>query len=788
MSRHFTNNMQRRTQQSLILLTILLILIGVFFVAPDAVFAETPSNVTTDTQTGGLWDTIKNMLSTPVLLAVSGILLLLQSGLSILFAFLSYALTSLFEANVMLNPASMEPVQVGWGVLRDIVNASLILIVLWIAFTIIFSIEKYGGARLLAKVIVVALLVNFSLMFVTAVFAFGNALAKPFYNKLPDDIPAFIVEKTQLHNLNSIDEDEAKNVAKKRAEEAAKKTTPQNQTTPPPAPTQQLRNNTISDTLFASLGIHRADAVGGATVGCVTGAIALAWLGPGGLIGCTGGAIVGAIAEWLASDSEDSTGLYGFAYQSSIKMFISVIFLLIMIFAFATIIGLLVVRLVMMIFLSVTAPAALLLYALPGSFGETHARKWISALVSWAFLLPVFYFLFYLAIFLLDKFDSAQKAVGISSSNVSSNPDLFLGVIIAATFMIAAVIFSKKLGGAAGEFVGKWVKQGALLGATGLSGGALLAGRAGMMAAARGTARRLVPKSAEEGGTRMQRAMHKLTTTRGLKHVAAPLTRAVTETVEKEQQEIRQRADELAKKGTKSLEVRRQTALSSKETAALDIALAKKGKMIAGTEQAGLKRAERYGVGEEIIKKNPHLLTRENFSQYTKEKTDFAKALQEFTRTIDKSEVNKELFAKGDDGAYKHNEAAQAFMKDLTSSDYGRIIDKNRELQEAMEEYMQNNIDMLKNSETGWSDAQKTQFRKFMTGGGYRGLGFDAKIPQEILGVQQTPQHTGETHNSSRIQQTPGSRFETERAQIETDEDRAARERLRAERNRGGKV
>src|SRR3989344_8309361 len=112
--------------------------------------------------------------------AIYGILVVLQSlltiGLGLAGGFLSFA----FALNTAVNPGQLIVVQQGWLILRDLANGTFILLLLWIAITIIFNLDQYGGKRFLVRIIMVALLINFSLAMVSTVFALGNKLAEPF--------------------------------------------------------------------------------------------------------------------------------------------------------------------------------------------------------------------------------------------------------------------------------------------------------------------------------------------------------------------------------------------------------------------------------------------------------------------------------------------------------------------------------------------------------------------------------------------------------------------------------
>lgn len=71
-------------------------------------------------------------------------------------------------------------VQIGWQISRDLANMVFILIMLLIAFGTVLRLEQYSVKKLIPKLVVAALLINFSLIICGAVIDFGNSLAKFF--------------------------------------------------------------------------------------------------------------------------------------------------------------------------------------------------------------------------------------------------------------------------------------------------------------------------------------------------------------------------------------------------------------------------------------------------------------------------------------------------------------------------------------------------------------------------------------------------------------------------------
>ncbi len=74
-------------------------------------------------------------------------------------------------------------VQMGWKITRDLTNLLFVLILLIIAMATILRIETYGMKQVLWKLIVVALLINFSLVLSGVIIDFAQVLTHYFYDQ-----------------------------------------------------------------------------------------------------------------------------------------------------------------------------------------------------------------------------------------------------------------------------------------------------------------------------------------------------------------------------------------------------------------------------------------------------------------------------------------------------------------------------------------------------------------------------------------------------------------------------
>jgi len=95
-------------------------------------------------------------------------------------ALISIALSStLFAKSTFVSSA--------WAVVRDLSNIFFILILLFVAIQLILDLGVVDAKKTIAKVILIALLINFSMFFTQIVIDTSNILALIFYNKLEVD-------------------------------------------------------------------------------------------------------------------------------------------------------------------------------------------------------------------------------------------------------------------------------------------------------------------------------------------------------------------------------------------------------------------------------------------------------------------------------------------------------------------------------------------------------------------------------------------------------------------------
>jgi len=411
---------------------------------------------------------------------------IIQTILVALLFIVSFIMDNLMAYNIVLNPVNMPAVVAGWTVLREIANSLFLLILLWIALQIIWGLGE-GSRRFLVRLIIIAFLINFSLALTGAVFGLGSALANPFRKAMGDDVAGWIIDKTKLN------------------------TAPQE---------------------ASSLGsTQQAAAFASDSKSCGFGSLVDATKYASIRIGCPLG---NAVTEVMKFINETIAGRYlqiG-GVTNTLNMGIANIFLLLTIITFGGASGMLLMRIVMMVFLGVLAPAAFFLYAVPGA--DANFRRWMKQVLAWAFIAPMFYFMFYISLLVLDAMTSTQILKTQNSPTFASNIFAMLPLVVFLVFLWATMWMSKKMAGPIAQQAINFGTKAAGLALTGAAavatGGAALAVKGAAMGATKA-----MGGTATEGS-----ALNRLAATPYVGRIADPLLKYDQRRREEKQKKITQ--------------------------------------------------------------------------------------------------------------------------------------------------------------------------------------------------------------------------------------------------------
>lgn len=572
----------------------------------------------------------------------------------------AYLLNVAFKANVRFVPSYDPIVQAGWVVLRDMVNGLFIIIVLWIALTIILGIEQYGGKRLLVKVLTVAVLINFSLAMVTAVVVFSNQFALVFYQKIfsadqEGDLAAMIIGYTQVQSATNF---LSKSAREDLIESMDKPLTPEQEQNC----LQRGQNNSF-------LGVGD----------CVT-----TWFR------AAQKAMVKAGFNVVGKTVASTLGVPETSRLQAIGVAISVIIYLIITSAFVYAAIALWMRILALVLLSIFAPVAMIAMILPVPKAKEGWSKWQEEFLKWIFFAPVFYFLMYLALLMAYTMNKAIKeTIPPGAVDIGSDARLFLSFTIVIMMLIFVGRYAKKSAGKAGEVTVGLAKKAAGL-AVGVTAGVATGGTLMAVGAiARG--------AAKEGGIAERMAGNKFGRMLG----GGALLRKGVQEREAQKDRIAEREKKYANYSVSQMqsEVKGSSLIYSEENAARIAALAKKKdgfKGVSGTEMRTYQNIlSRYNQQSVIAKVKPTMANEKTIGETGKKKiaeTDYGapvlganpsnelKAIQYTGESLTGKEIDDTLDVNelaGDDPKNKALRAGIVRNANLTQKRIEDLVQKN---------------------------------------------------------------------------------------------------------------
>ncbi|MES2409177.1 MAG: hypothetical protein V4509_02640 [Patescibacteria group bacterium] len=93
--------------------------------------------------------------------------------------------------NMAANVNSIQIIPVGWTTIRDLANILFIFMLLYLAISTILQLDEHGVKQGLSRLIIGAVLINFSLFFVKIPIDISNIMATEIYKKINPDNSAF---------------------------------------------------------------------------------------------------------------------------------------------------------------------------------------------------------------------------------------------------------------------------------------------------------------------------------------------------------------------------------------------------------------------------------------------------------------------------------------------------------------------------------------------------------------------------------------------------------------------
>ena len=117
-------------------------------------------------------EVIKSSATSAFIFILSGVLSFVTGLLSIAATIFNWAV----NPDIILNTLTSPSLYTTWAIVRDFLNVSFIMFLLFSAFATVFQIEKYNYKKTLLMIVIMALLVNFSFPIARFIIDFSNML------------------------------------------------------------------------------------------------------------------------------------------------------------------------------------------------------------------------------------------------------------------------------------------------------------------------------------------------------------------------------------------------------------------------------------------------------------------------------------------------------------------------------------------------------------------------------------------------------------------------------------
>ncbi|MEK7560852.1 MAG: hypothetical protein AAB539_02750 [Patescibacteria group bacterium] len=590
-----------------------------------------------------------NLISSLGLLCA--IALVLKAGKAITLWLLGFAagiLDAAFDFNTRLTPLNNAAVVIGWEKLRNFTNSFLIIILLWVALTIIFGIERFGGQKLLFRVIIVALFLNFSLILVSGLFSFTNIISKSFVQPLGGQkISAFLEQtfKTRalLKETNTAQELAATTAfleeTGRRCSTAAHASLEVTQIKESRTFLQRLRDGI----LFGGVSPEIRDAAQAPFEECLAAT-------PG-------------LNEAMNAHDNIQNNIYNQHLNMIVSNASAIVIGGFVIFLFIYMAAFLFVRIAMMILLAILAPLAFLAYMTPSNYVQKYFHEWADNLIKWALFAPLLYLFVYLILLVMSirtlLYTNLQIRAGAANIAIPFDTDRIIFSFVIIVMLIAAIHVAKAAGGKmAASLIS--ITKGIALGAVGAVGAGVAVGAMGVTGATAASS----PKMASF--------------LQGMSKIPGVGRFVGKGTVERTKQRIKATYSKL-KETTSGQIVTDYRSAAAADKVAMAQTLAERGdlKLLGDikTQLQALTTAERYGEHQNILKNAPYLVQQRHVTgaQSDQEAKKFY-----FGQYDDKKKLDSILFKKDAAGNFADKESVNARLSGISENDLQRLAKNQR--------------------------------------------------------------------------------------------------------------
>ncbi len=138
-----------------------------------------------------------NWITDPIIIAVGVIISLFAAAMGKLLIFLIWIMTEIAQYSDFVNTPT---VKMGWLIVRDLCNMFFVLVLLAIAFATILRVESYNAKRLLPKLLIMAVLINFSKTICGLIIDFAQIIILTFVAAFADGGGTAFVDSLKINS------------------------------------------------------------------------------------------------------------------------------------------------------------------------------------------------------------------------------------------------------------------------------------------------------------------------------------------------------------------------------------------------------------------------------------------------------------------------------------------------------------------------------------------------------------------------------------------------------------
>ncbi len=330
-------------------------------------------------------------------------------------------------------------VNIGFPLVLSVANMFFILILLWIAIATIFDFEPYTARQLLPKLIIAALLINFSLPIGRTIINIGNGIGAIFYRNIQTmgggSIRGVIAKMFNADGIYlSLVTPNRPNVCAGKSDANCRQ-----------AIFEDTRGAGADGQLISAEQCN-VNATGASldqlTLEQIFGKDSLCY-----------NLITSANAQYEVTPKIGQAKEKLLATMLVVKIFIYPIAMFVL-FAGAI---LFIIRSVSLAFVLVLGPMAFLFLVMPQT--NQYWGMWWDKLFKWTFFLPVFMFLFWLGAAMIFKVPDSFYTISSGGAAQPSGMALLAVYFMAAAFMIGALTMAQQMGIAGASTVTGWGKK-----------------------------------------------------------------------------------------------------------------------------------------------------------------------------------------------------------------------------------------------------------------------------------------------------------------------------------------